>query len=35
VSDKIWKKILTMPLYPDLKPEQLEFIINSVREFFN
>lgn len=35
ISDDVWKKVLTLPLYPDLKPEQVEFIINSVREFFN
>lgn len=35
ISDAVWKKILTLPLYPDLKTEDVEFIIKSVIEFFN
>jgi perosamine synthetase len=34
VSDAVWKKLLTLPLYPDLKDEEVQFIISSVLEFF-
>jgi perosamine synthetase len=35
VSDETWKKILTLPLFPDLTNDQIEFIIKSVTEFFD
>ncbi len=31
--DKIWQKLLTLPLYPDLTEKQLDFIIKNIREF--
>jgi len=33
VSDAVWKKLLTLPLYPDLKDEEVALIVNSVLEF--
>jgi perosamine synthetase len=35
VADMVWKRILTLPLYPDLGSEEVELIIDSVLEFFN
>ena len=33
VSDTIWKMLLTLPLYPDLKDEDLRYIISEVLKF--
>ncbi|MBN1823324.1 MAG: DegT/DnrJ/EryC1/StrS family aminotransferase [Endomicrobiales bacterium] len=33
VCDTVWKRILTLPLYPDLKDEEIKLIIDSVLEF--
>jgi perosamine synthetase len=33
VSDSVWKKLLTLPLFPDLKDEEVDFIIREIREF--
>lgn len=35
VSGSVWKKLLTLPLYPDLQDNEIDLIINSVKEFFN
>jgi perosamine synthetase len=33
VCDSVWKKILTLPLYPDLKGKEIDMIIEEVRRF--
>jgi len=33
ISDSVWKKLLTLPLFPDLKNEEVDFIIREIREF--
>jgi perosamine synthetase len=33
ISDSIWKKLLTLPLFPDLKDEEVDFIIREIKEF--
>ena len=33
VAAAVWKKVLTLPLFPDLKPEELELVRNSVLDF--
>jgi perosamine synthetase len=33
VSDSVWKKLLTLPLFPDLKDEEVDFIVQKIREF--
>ncbi|MFC1571223.1 DegT/DnrJ/EryC1/StrS family aminotransferase [Candidatus Margulisiibacteriota bacterium] len=33
VCERIWKKLLTLPLYPDLKNREIDVIINEVRSF--
>ncbi len=33
VSDTVWKKVLTLPLFPDLKDEEVDFIIREIKEF--
>lgn len=34
MADAVWKRILTLPLYPDLKSEEVDYIITSILEFF-
>jgi len=34
VSETVWKKLVTLPLFPDLRPDQQNDIIQSVRSFF-
>ncbi len=34
VAERIWKNILTLPLYPDLKDKEVLKIINHIKEFF-
>jgi perosamine synthetase len=33
VSDFLWKKLLTLPLFPDLKDEEVDSIIQNIKEF--
>jgi perosamine synthetase len=33
-TESVWKKVLTLPLFPDLADKQQDFIISSIREFF-
>jgi perosamine synthetase len=34
VVDRVWKRLLTLPMYPDLAEEDLSRIIGAVKEFF-
>ena len=34
VTEKVWKKILTLPLYSDMTDEDVKRVIKSVKEFF-
>lgn len=34
VSEQVWKKIVLLPMFPSLTDEQVDYIINSVKEFF-
>ncbi len=34
VSDTIWEKVLTLPLFPDLKDEEVDSIIREIKEFW-
>lgn len=33
VARKVWKELVTLPMYSDIKPNQIDFIIKSVKEF--
>ncbi len=33
VADSVWKKLLTLPLFPDLKDEEVDYIIREIKEF--
>ncbi|MFH1486144.1 MAG: DegT/DnrJ/EryC1/StrS family aminotransferase, partial [Chloroflexota bacterium] len=33
VTESVWKRIVTMPLFPDLTNEQVDYIIECVRQF--
>lgn len=33
VAEKIWKKLLTLPLFPDMKTEEITYIIKCIKEF--
>ncbi len=35
VTENIWKKLMTLPLYPALTENDVNSIINSIKEFFN
>jgi len=32
-ADEVWKKLLTLPLFPDLKDEEVNLIIYEIKEF--
>ena len=34
VTERVWKQLLTLPLFPDLTDEQAGTVIGSIREFF-
>ena len=31
VADRIWKEFVTLPFFPDLKNEEIEYVINAIR----
>lgn len=33
VTERVWRKLVTLPLYPDLKPDDLDLIVDAVRSF--
>ena len=33
VVEEVWQKIVTLPLFPDLTDEQVDYIIGTVRAF--
>ena len=33
VTEEVWKRLLTLPMYPDLSDEDLQRVIDAVREF--
>ena len=33
-TESISKKVLTLPLYPDMRKEELDYIIDNIKEFF-
>lgn len=33
VAEKVWKKLVTLPLYPDLKDDEVGMIIDVIRKF--
>ncbi len=33
VAERVWKRLLTLPLYPDLKSEECDYIISTVKSF--
>lgn len=33
VAEEVWTKLLTLPLYPDLTDEEVEYVIKNVRSF--
>ena len=35
VTEKLYKNILTLPMYPELSDDQVDLIISSINEFFN
>lgn len=35
VTEKIWEGILTLPLYPDMTDDDIDFVVNSIRDFFH
>lgn len=35
VAERVWKEILTLPLFPDMKEEQVLSVCKEIREFFS
>ena len=35
VADKVWKELITLPLYPDMTEKDISSVINSVKAFYN
>lgn len=33
ISDKVWKRVLTLPLFPNLKDEEVSYVIDNVQKF--
>jgi|TARA_B100001964_G_C14209184_1_gene589625 perosamine synthetase len=33
VADKIWQEFVTLPLFPDLKDEEVDYVINTVKNY--
>jgi perosamine synthetase len=33
IAENVWKKLITLPLYPDLRNEEVDFIIDKVMKF--
>jgi len=33
IAEAVWKKLVTLPLYPDLKDAEVDFVIEKVRKF--
>jgi len=33
ISDSVWKKLLTLPLFPDLKDEEVDLVVEKIKEF--
>ncbi len=33
VSDTVWEKVLTLPLFPDLKDAEVDLVVREIREF--
>ncbi|MBM4159405.1 MAG: DegT/DnrJ/EryC1/StrS aminotransferase family protein, partial [Ignavibacteria bacterium] len=34
IAEREWKKLITLPLFPDLSNEQIFYIINNIRDFY-
>jgi len=32
-AEKVWKQLLTLPLYPDLADEEVDYVINTILDF--
>ena len=35
VTKRVWKELVTLPLYSDIKLKELNYVIKSVKEFDN
>ena len=35
VTKRVWKELVTLPLFSDIKLKELNYVINSVKEFDN
>lgn len=34
ITEKLCKEVLALPIYPELTKEQLEYVVNSIRDFY-
>ena len=35
VTERIWKELITLPLFSDIKNKEIDYVINSIKEFAN
>jgi perosamine synthetase len=33
VAEKVWKRLVTLPLYPDMTNEEVEHVVKTVKTF--
>lgn len=33
IAEKVWNDIVTLPLFPDLRDEEVDYVVNALREF--
>lgn len=34
LSEELAKEVISLPMYPELKDEQIEYVINCLKEFY-
>lgn len=35
VTERVWKRIVSLPIYPDMAREEIDYIVSSINKFFN
>jgi perosamine synthetase len=35
VTERVWKEILSLPIYPDMGKEEIDYVVSSISTFFN
>jgi perosamine synthetase len=35
VTERVWKEILSLPLYPDMENEDVDYVLNTIHQYFS